>query len=292
MNTITDCRSALYMPAVKPRVLAKGPLSDADAIILDLEDAVAPDAKAVARAEALKALVELDYGYRIRALRINGAGTPWYADDVAAAVKARPDVVVLPKVESPADIHTLHQLLDENAGTANMAIWAMVESPLAVLNAQAIAKCVQDCPRLSLLVVGSNDLAREANMPISADRTLLLPWLMTFIAAAKAYGLNILDGVCNDFSDAARLRRECVQGAAMGMDGKTLIHPAQIVVANEVFAPSAEAIGDAQLIVAAFAEPENASAGVVKIKGRMVERLHLDMARQLLERAERLSGRV
>ena len=292
MNTIIDCRSALYMPAVKPRVLAKGPLSAADAIILDLEDAVSPDAKALARGEAFKALNELDYGYRIRALRINGAGTPWHADDVAAAVKARPDVVVLPKVESPADIHALHQLLDEDAGTANMAIWAMVESPLAVLNAQAIAKCVQDCPRLSLLVVGSNDLAREAGMPISADRTLLLPWIMTFVAAAKAYGLGILDGVCNDFSDAERLRHECVQGAAMGMDGKTLIHPAQIAIANEVFAPSLEAIADAQLIVAGFAEPSSASAGVVKINGRMVERLHLDMARQLLERAERLSDRL
>ncbi len=292
MNTIIDCRSALYMPAVKPRVLAKGPVSAADAIILDLEDAVAPDAKAVARSEALKALTELDYGYRIRALRINGAGTPWYTDDVAAAVKARPDVVVLPMVESPADIHALHQLLDEDAGTATMAIWAMVETPLAVLNAHAIAKCVQDCPRLSLLVVGSNDLAREANMPISADRTLLLPWFMTFVAAAKAYGLSILDGVCNDFSDAEKLRRECVQGAAMGMDGKTLIHPAQIAIANEVFAPSPDAIADAQTIVAAFAEPSSASAGVVNIKGRMVERLHLDMARQLLERAERLSGRV
>ena len=292
MNSIFDCRSALYMPAVKPRVLAKGPQSAADAIILDLEDAVAPDAKAAARAEALKALSELDYGYRIRALRINGSGTEWHADDVAAAAKARPDVLVLPKVESPADIHALQNLLDEDAGTANMAIWAMVESPLAVLNAHAIAKCVQDCPRLSLLVVGSNDLAREAGMPISADRTLLLPWLMTFVAAAKAYGLSILDGVCNDFSDNARLRRECEQGAAMGMDGKTLIHPAQVAIANEVFAPSTEAIADAQSIVAAFAEPENMSAGVVKINGRMVERLHLDMARQLLERAERRSDRL
>lgn len=292
MNAITDCRSALYMPAVKPRVLAKGPLSAADAIILDLEDAVAPDAKAMARGEAVKALTGLDYGYRIRGLRINGSGTPWHADDVVAAVKARPDALVLPKVESPADIRALHQLLDADASTADMAIWAMLESPLAVLNAQAIARCVQDCPRLTLLVVGSNDLAREASMPISADRALLLPWLMTFVAAAKAYGLGILDGVCNDFSDAARLRRECEQGAAMGMDGKTLIHPAQITVANEVFAPSLEAIADARSIVAAFAEPENASAGVVKINGRMVERLHLDMARQLLGRAERLAGRL
>lgn len=292
MNSITDCRSALYMPAVKPRVLAKGPLSAADAIILDLEDAVAPDAKATARAEALKALTELDYGYRIRALRINGSGTAWHADDVAAAVEARPDVLVLPKVESPADIQALHQLLDQHAGTSNMAIWAMVESPLAVLNAHAIAKCVEDCPRLSLLVVGSNDLAREAGMPISADRTLLVPWLMTFVAAAKAYDLGILDGVCNDFSDEARLQRECVQGAAMGMDGKTLIHPAQIAIANEVFAPSPEAIADARSIVAAFAEPENVSAGVVQISGRMVERLHLEMATQLLARAERLAGRL
>ena len=172
-----------------------------------------------------------------------------------------------------------------------MAIWAMVESPLAVLNAHAIAKCVQDCPRLSVLVVGSNDLAREANMPISADRSLLLPWLMGFVAAAKAYGLTILDGVCNDFSDDARLHRECVQGAAMGMDGKTLIHPAQVATTNEVFAPSPEAIADARSIVMAFDEPDNQSAGVVKINGRMVERLHRDMAVRLLARAARFSDR-
>ncbi|ASJ71490.1 HpcH/HpaI aldolase/citrate lyase family protein [Granulosicoccus antarcticus] len=291
MNTTIDCRSALYMPAVQERVLAKGPKLAADAIILDLEDAVAPDVKELAREAATTALKELDYGYRIRALRINGNATPWFADDVAAAMQARPDALVLPKVESAADIHALNELMDKQPEAADMAIWAMVESPMAVLNAHAIAKCVQDCPRLSLLVVGSNDLARESNMPISADRTLLLPWLMSFIAAARAYGLNILDGVCNDFADEARLRQECLQGVAMGMDGKTLIHPAQIAIANEVFAPSASAIEDAGVIVATFAEPQNEALGVVKINGRMVERLHLDMAKQLLARADRLAER-
>lgn len=287
-----DIRSALYMPALQPRVLAKGPQLPADAIILDLEDAVAPDVKSIARDAAVKALNELDYGYRKRALRINASSTEWFADDVAAAMNARPDALVLPKVESAADIHSLNELMGRQAGAENMAIWAMVESPRAVLNAQAIAKCVEDCPRLSLWIVGSNDLAREANMPISADRSLLIPWLMGFVAAAKSYGLGILDGVCNDFADEARLTEECLQGVAMGMDGKTLIHPAQIAIANEVFAPSADAIEKAQLIVTTFAEPQNESAGVVKIEGRMVERLHLDMARQLLARASRFTDRV
>lgn len=290
MNQV-DCRSALYMPASVEKVLAKGPVCAADAVILDLEDAVAPDAKQLAREQALQALTQYDYGYRLRALRINAADTRWYEADVAVVARCQPDAVVLPKVESVDDIRLLSQALDTLPDTKDIAIWAMMESPLAVLNAQSIARCVSDFPRLSLLIVGSNDLVREAGMPMSKDRTLLIPWMMTLVAAARAHGLQILDGVFNDFADVAGLESECRQGMAMGMDGKTLIHPSQIAMANEMYAPSSEAITQAQAIVAAFAEPVNAQAGVVQIQGRMVERLHLEMAQQLLARAARLANR-
>lgn len=290
MNQV-DCRSALYMPASVEKVLAKGPVCAADAVILDLEDAVAPDAKQVAREQAVRALTQYDYGHRLRALRINAAGTRWHEDDVEAVARSRPDAVVLPKVETADDVRSLSRALDAFPDTGGIALWAMMESPLAILNAQSIAQCVSECPRLSLFIVGSNDLVREAGMPMSKDRTLLTPWLMTLVAAAKAYGLQILDGVFNDFSDSAGLENECRQGLAMGMGGKTLIHPKQIAITNRLFAPSPEAIEQAEAIVAAFDEPGNAGAGVVQVQGQMVERLHLEMAQQLLARAVRLADR-
>lgn len=286
-----DCRSALYMPASVEKVLAKGPMCAADAVILDLEDAVAPDAKQRAREQAVRALTQYDYGHRLRALRINAAGTPWHENDVEAVARSRPDAVVLPKVETADDVRSLSRALDAFPDTGDIALWAMMESPLTILNAQSIAQCVNECPRLSLFIVGSNDLVREAGMPMSKDRTLLTPWLMTLVAAAKAYGLQILDGVFNDFSDSAGLENECRQGLAMGMDGKTLIHPSQIAITNRLFAPSPEAIEQAEAIVAAFDEPDNAGAGVVQVQGQMVERLHLEMAQQLLARAVRLADR-
>ncbi|MGQ7845949.1 HpcH/HpaI aldolase/citrate lyase family protein [Granulosicoccus sp. 3-233] len=286
-----DCRSALYMPASVEKVLAKGPVCAADAVILDLEDAVAPESKGRAREQAVTALTQYDYGYRLRGLRINAADTAWHQEDVAAVARSRPDAVVLPKVESVDDIRRLSQALDALPDTADIAVWAMMESPLAILNAQTIAQSAGEYPRLSMLIVGSNDLVREAGMPMGQDRTLLVPWLMTLVAAARAYGLQILDGVFNDFSDNAGLERECRQGVAMGMDGKTLIHPSQIVTCNKLFAPSDEALDEAQAIVDAFRDPHNAEAGVVQVRGKMVERLHLDMALQLLARSERLAGR-
>ncbi len=286
-----DCRSALYMPASVEKVLAKGPDCAADAVILDLEDAVAPEAKEQARKQAVDALSRFDYGYRVRALRINAADTHWHAQDVAAVASCRPDAVVLPKVESADDVRALSRALDAYPDTGDIAVWAMMESPLAILNAASIARCVQECPRLSMLIVGSNDLVREAGMPMSQDRTLLIPWLMTLVAAARAHGLQILDGVFNDFSDNAGLENECRQGVAMGMDGKTLIHPAQIAVSNRLFSPAPEAVEEARAIVEAFQDPINAQAGVVQIRGKMVERLHLAMAEQVLSRASRLADR-
>ncbi len=279
------------MPGSNARVLAKGPTLAADAIIIDLEDAVAPEAKSLARDLACHALINQDYGYRLRALRINAADTPWYDQDVAVLAQCRPDAVVLPKVESAADIVRLSSSLDQLAGDQPIAIWAMMESPMAVINASEIAACSHDYPRLTMWLVGNNDLARSAGMSVPTDRSYLLPWLMTLLVAAKAYSLPILDGVYNDFADLAGLRRECEQGRQMGMDGKSLIHPSQIDIANTGYSPTDAEITQAMRVVEAFELPENSEAGVLQINGQMVERLHLQMAQALLARAQALLAR-
>lgn len=286
-----ECRSALYMPASNERVLAKGPVLEIDAVIIDLEDSVAPDAKAIARDQAIKALSTLDYGTRIKTLRINDASTPWFADDVAAAVSVKPHALVLPKVETVDDIERLSGLLDSHDDAAGIQIWAMMESPMAVVNAAQIAASKDLYPRIAAFLIGNNDMARASDMTVQSDRTLLLPWLMTLVGAAKAYQIGILDGVYNDFADMQGFEAECVQGLDMGMDGKTLIHPSQIPVCNTVFTPSAEAVAQAQAIVDTYNLPENSASGVLQINGRMVERLHLAMAEELLERMERLSAK-
>lgn len=291
ISDTTQCRSALYMPASNEKVLAKGPLLQTDAVIIDLEDSVAPTAKSVARDQATSALNNLDYGYRLRALRINASNTPWHADDIAAVATIKPDALVLPKVETVEDIVSVSAALDQFPDTQGIAIWAMMESPLAIVNAAEIAACSQVCPRLTCLLIGNNDMARASNMPVTSDRTYLLPWLMTLVAAAKAYSLSILDGVYNDFADTTGFRAECEQGVAMGMDGKTLIHPSQLAIANDVYSPSDADVAHAQSVVAAFGHPDNVNAGVLQIDGRMIERLHLDMAEQLLTRASQLAAR-
>ena len=284
-----DCRSALYMPASNQRALQKGPTLPADAIILDLEDSVGPDQKTLAREQAIAAISADNYGYRIRALRINSADTQWHKDDILAAVKARPEVIVLPKVESANDVIRVRELLSQHAGMNNTEIWAMMESPLAILNAQDIASCSSH--GLTALLIGNNDMARASNMPVTSDRTYLVPWLMQLVAVAHANSLALLDGVYNDFADIAGFRSECEQGVSMGMTGKTLIHPSQVPSTNEIYSPTDAEISKAKIIVEAFAQPENAAAGVLQINGRMIERLHLAMAEQLLARVRRLSHR-
>ncbi|MFK7854517.1 MAG: CoA ester lyase [Granulosicoccus sp.] len=287
-----DCRSALYMPASNARALSKGPGLAADAIIIDLEDSVGPEAKLMARDQAVKTLTEVDYGYRLRALRINAADTLWYQDDVDAVISSIPDVLVLPKVESAEDIARVSALLDADHRASNVAIWAMMESAAAVVNAAKIAGCKKDLPRLTALLVGNNDLSRSANMPISSDRTYLLPWLMTWVAAAKANHLGILDGVYNEYRDLEGYESECVQGVSMGMDGKTLIHPTQIDIANNIFTPSQSEVEHALAVVAAFADPANEGAGVLQLNGQMIERLHLQMAQRTLARAKKRGALV
>ena len=286
-----DCRSALFMPASNLRALAKGPALAADAIIIDLEDSVAPQNKALAREQAVSAFNDEDYGYRLRVLRINATSTRWHADDVEAAARCAPDALTLPKVETVADIAQLSAVMDKHPSLEKTRIWAMMESPLAVINARDIAGSVKDYPRLTVFVIGSNDLALAAGMPVEKDRTCLMPWLMTLVASAKAFGIEILDSVYNDFADTEGFERECVQGVSMGMNGKTLIHPSQLLIANRVFSPSNDAIARAQEVVSAFALPENSAKGAISMDGRMVERLHLGQAEQLLKRAVRLQSR-
>lgn len=298
-------RSALYMPASNPRAMAKGPSVAADAVIIDLEDSVAPDAKGAARAAAVEALGTLDYGHRVRALRINAADTPWFADDLAAAISAAPDVIVLPKVESAELLRDVSDALDTAPTPKHIRLWAMLETPLAVLRADEIAGVASAgfedgrpstrsgiaestvASRLEALVIGANDLARAGGLSVSADRAVLLPWLMTFVAAAKAHELWILDAVFNDFGDTAGLERECAAGVAMGMDGKTVVHPTQIEPANRRFTPDAVAVAEAQAIVDAFAAPGAEHLGVLSLQGRMVERLHLEIAHRTLALAAR-----
>ncbi len=285
-----DCRSALYMPASNERAIAKGPSIAADAIVLDLEDSVGPTEKSAARDRAVEAFTTLDYGYRIKALRINAVDSIWHKDDLQAAIKARPDVVVLPKVDSPDDINQVSDVLAEAGCSEQLQIWAMMETPKAILNAQRIAEESSD--RLSALLIGNNDLAKAADMPVTSDRTYLLPWIMQLVAVAKTYSLSLFDGVYNNFADAQGFETECKQAVSMGMNGKTLIHPSQVPVANTYFSPADSDVANAQSIVEAFAEPANQNLGVIQVKGQMVERLHLEMAEALLERVKRLSGRI
>ena len=277
-------RSALYMPGSNTRALAKAATIPADALILDLEDSVAPDAKAAARAQVAAAVSARGYGRREVAIRVNGLDTPWFAEDVAAAVAAAPDAIVVPKVALPAHLEAVARALAEVRAPETVRVWAMLETPLAMLEAAALARMARAVPacRLDVLVMGTNDLAKETRARLAAGRAAFTPWLMTCVAAARAHGLAILDGAFNDFRDATGLRAECSQGRDMGFDGKTLIHPDQVTVANEVFAPSAEEVADARRIVAAFALPENAGRGVIALDGRMVELLHAEMARRTL----------
>ncbi len=275
------------MPASNTRALAKGPSLNADAIVIDLEDSVAPNAKAQARINALAALGQ-NYGHRLRVLRVNDVDSDFFADDIALLKQAQPDAVLLPKVESAQTIIEVDRIL--SAFNDSVKLWAMLETTKAVVNANSIAQSTEQCPRFTTVCIGNNDLAREAGMQVGSDRNLLIPWLMQLLLAAKAYGLDILDGVYNNFKDIEGFHLECEQGAAMGMSGKTLIHPSQIDGANKAYSPSAADIAQAQQIVDAFALPEHAGLGVLQINGRMVERLHLDMALHTLDIAERIKA--
>jgi len=277
--TLRPRRSVLYMPGANERALEKAAGLPADALILDLEDAVAPDAKAEARDRVCEAASSGRYGAREVAIRVNSAGTPWHDDDLRAAAGSGPAAVVVPKVDSPATVHAVEKALDAGGAPATTAIWAMLETPAALLRAKEICSASE---RLTVLVMGTNDLAKELRAEHVSGRQPLLTGLGLALVAARATGKVILDGVYNDIKDAEGFEAECVQGRQMGFDGKTLIHPSQLEPCNRVFAPAAEDVERSQRIIEAFEQAEAEGRGVVTVDGRMIENLHVEQARRIL----------
>jgi citrate lyase subunit beta/citryl-CoA lyase len=290
--TIQPRRSVLYMPGSNARAIEKARTLPVDAVILDLEDSVAPESKAAARAQVAQAVGAGGFGAREVIVRINGLDTQWWLDDLNAIGKAKPDAVLVPKVSSPNHLEDVAERLVDISADQKIRVWAMMETPLAMLNARDIAAAASDVEtRLAAFVMGTNDLAKDTRAKIMPGRAAMLPWLMNCVAAARAFGLDILDGVYNDLSNAEGFARECSEARDMGFDGKTLIHPNQIGPCNAAFSPSTEEIAQANKIIAAFDLPENKDKGVVQLDGRMVERLHADMARRTVAIAQAIEAR-
>jgi citrate lyase subunit beta/citryl-CoA lyase len=289
--TVRPRRSVLYMPGSNPRALEKARELPADVLILDLEDAVAPEAKLQARGAVVKA-IQQGFGDREVLVRINGLDTRWWVEDIDAAASARPDAVLVPKVSSPRQLQDLAARLVDMGTDPHVRVWAMMETPLAMLNVRDIAAAALDSEtRLAAFVMGTNDLAKDTRARLVPGRAPMLPWLMNCLAAARAYGLDILDGVYNDIGDAAGFAAECRQARDLGFDGKTLIHPRQIEPCNEAFSPTAEEVDAARKIIAAFDLPENENKGVLQVDGRMFERLHAEMARRTVAIADAIAKR-
>ena len=280
-------RSVLYVPASNPRALAKAASLHADAIIFDLEDAVAANAKEDAR-EALREYFLINpAGKAERVIRINHLLSEWGAEDLLAARACKPDAILLPKVENLQDITGVAEVLEETDASENIRLWAMIETARGILNADEIAELgLRSTARLDCFVIGTNDIAKETGTKLTKGRLHFTPWFMQVLLCAKAGKLDIIDGVFNDFSDINGFAAECAEAAGMGFDGKTLIHPAQIEPANAAFMPDASSIAEAQSIVQAFALAENASRGAISLGGKMVERMHLETADKLLAKIE------
>ncbi len=274
-------RSVLYMPAANERALEKAKTIPADAIIFDLEDAVAPDAKPQARRQAVDAVRSGEYGTRELTIRCNGLDTEWGADDIAAAGAAAPSAVVVPKVDSVAQLDDVSAMLDGAHAPEGLMIWPMIETPTAIFDVRAIAAH----PRVAVLIMGTNDLAKELRSPIVPGRHPLVPHLSVALLAAREAGKVVVDGVYNDVKDPEGFATECRQGMEMGFDGKTLIHPSQVEPANDTWAPSADEIEYAGRVISAFDEAVAAGKGVVTVDGRMIENLHVDNARRVLATA-------
>ena len=281
-------RSCLYMPGANAKALEKAKTLPADVLLLDLEDSVAPEAKAEARAQVAAAVKERGYGRREVIIRVNALSTPWGADDITAAGAAAPDGMLAPKVESAAQVRELDAAMSAAGFSAGATLWVMIETPRAILNIAEIAAAANGT-RLAAFVLGLNDLAKETRARAGITRAPFFAALSLAVTAARAHGLTAIDGVYNDIADAAGFEAECRQGLDFGFDGKTLIHPSQIESANTVFAPSAEELTRARAVIAAFAFPENAGKGVIKVDGRMTELLHLEEARRIVAVAEAIS---
>jgi citrate lyase subunit beta/citryl-CoA lyase len=280
-------RSVLYMPGSNARALEKAKTLRVDGVILDLEDSVAPEAKEIARDQVVNVVKAGGFGTRETFIRVNGVDSSWHADDLTAAAHAAPDGILVPKVSSPDTLALIGRRLLDMGTHHKTRIWAMIETPLAIFNILSIAAEARDSEtRLSGFVMGTNDLAKDTRARLVPGRAPMLAWLSTCVAAARIHGIEILDGVYNDIDDTDGFAAECKQGVELGFDGKTLIHPSQIELCNEAFSPSLAEVERARKIIAAFDQPENKRKGVVSIDGRMVERLHADMARRTVAIAE------
>jgi citrate lyase subunit beta/citryl-CoA lyase len=280
-------RSVLYMPGANERALEKAKGIPADALILDLEDAVAPDAKPEARERVCAAVQSGEYGAKELTIRINGLGTEWHEADLAAACAAGPDGIVVPKVNSAAEVARLVDAMEAAGAPERTKLWAMLETPVAILHAEEIATA---SARLAVLIMGTNDLAKELHAEHVPGRAPLLFGLQACLTAARLADKVILDGVYNDIKDDDGFRAECVQGRQFGFDGKTLIHPSQVDPCNEVFAPSGAEIESSREIIAAFEEAQAEGRGVVTVNGRMIENLHVDNARRILAVADAIAA--
>jgi citrate lyase subunit beta/citryl-CoA lyase len=283
-------RSVLFMPGSNARALEKARNLPADGVILDLEDSVAPEAKPMARDQIAQAVAAGGFGRREVIIRINNLESPWWQDDLAMAAAARPDGILVPKISAPGDIAKLEERLRMLKADPSIALWAMIETSIGVLSVQQIAAQAREGDRrLAGFVMGPNDIARETRMRMLPGRAAMLPLFSYCILAARAYGIEILDGPYNDISDVAGFAKECAQGRDMGFDGKTLIHPGQIDAANAAYTPPAEEVARARRIMGVFDLPENANKGVVQLDGQMVERLHVEMARRTIAIADAIA---
>jgi citrate lyase subunit beta/citryl-CoA lyase len=277
------------MPGSNERALEKAKTIPADALIFDLEDAVAPDAKPLARDQVSAAVKNGGYGGREIVIRVNALETPWGTEDILAACEAEPDAILVPKVVHPGDVISVAKILQGVHAPEKIRLWAMMETPMAILNARTIAAtAVYEENRLCCLVMGTNDLIKESRARALHDRFAVVPWLAMTLVAARAYRLDIIDGVYNEFRDEMGLREECERGRTLGMDGKTLIHPSQVGPCNQIFSPTEEEVEWSRKIIEAFRRPENKQKGVIVVEGRMVERLHLGMAERTVSIAEQI----
>lgn len=290
MTTIRPRRSALYMPGANARALEKAKTLPADALLLDLEDAVAPDKKEEARAQIKSAIESGGYEGREIVIRTNGLGTQWMHDDLVMCAQIKPDAVLVPKVSSARDVSDIR--VQMSATHVEAELWAMIETPMAILNVRDIAAQQAD-PRtpLTCFVIGPNDLLKESRASFDENRTAGLYWMLATLTAARAYGVDVLDGVFNAFKDMDGYERECRQGKMLGFDGKSLIHPSQIELANQIFAPDADEVAWSRKVIAAFENPENAGQGVITLDGKMVELLHAEMAKRTVAVADGIAAK-
>ena len=289
--TIRPRRSVLYMPGSNARAIEKARTLDCDGIIIDLEDAVAPDAKEAARQHVVAALKD-GFGGREVVVRVNGIDTPWSADDLTAMAAAAPDAILVPKITTPDQLEMIGARLLGLHAEHYVRVWAMIETPLAIFNIRELAAMARDSEtRLTAFVIGTNDLAKETGARIVPGRAPMYGWLSTCVLAAHAYGIAVLDGVYNALADTAGFAEECAQARDMGFDGKTLIHPSQIAACNAAFSPDAAEVAEARNIIAAFARPENRDKGAIQLDGRMVERMHADIAQRTVAIADAIAAR-